>query len=287
MPKSTQSVIARSDNGNIQITFTIPFKAINKSRKRAALELGKDISIPGFRKGKAPFAKILEHVPENTLLEKTLSQILPDLFSDAIKKHKIAPAIYPKFELISAEEGKDWQVRATTCEFPEFELGNYKKAVAGATPSSAKNKKQKAKKPLTRAEKEQKVIETLLDSIKIKVPKKLIEEEVSSRLSQLLQRLEKPGLTLESYLGSIKKTVDELKREYEKQAKETVSLDLILAKIAEKEKIVVEEKHIDEAINASSADQSLAKELDTPEKRRFIQTILKKRFTLNKLVASI
>jgi hypothetical protein len=37
----------------------------------------------------------------------------------------------------------------------------------------------------------------------------LIDEEVNSRLSKLLERIEKLGLTLESYLSSIGKTAQD------------------------------------------------------------------------------
>ena len=72
--ESIESVIAKSDDGTIQITFTIPYKEIQKSREEAALELGKDIEVPGFRRGMATLEKVIEHIPQNTLLEKTLSK---------------------------------------------------------------------------------------------------------------------------------------------------------------------------------------------------------------------
>jgi len=45
----------------------------------------------------------------------------------------------------------------------------------------------------------------LLRNIKIEIPKLLIEEEVNTRLSQLLERIEKLGLDLEKYLQTIGK----------------------------------------------------------------------------------
>ena len=59
--KSAKSVIAKSDEGTIQVTFTIPFEKIKKTKNLVAQELGKGIQIPGFRKG---------HVPENVLISK-------------------------------------------------------------------------------------------------------------------------------------------------------------------------------------------------------------------------
>ena len=43
----------------------------------------------------------------------------------------------------------------------------------------------------------------------------------------------------------------------------------------------MDKKDIDAAIEAGQADKDLAKELDTPERRRFIEAILKRRKALD------
>jgi len=290
-PQKITSAIAKSDDGTIQITFAIPFPVIEEARKEAALEIGKDIEVPGFRKGKAPLDKLISHIPENTLLEKTLARIIPKVTADAINEHKIKPAIYPKFELLKAKEGSAWEIRAITCEIPEFELGDYKKTVGGGAAAKSiwvpgKDKDQTSRE-LTREEKEQRVIKILLESIKVIIPKVLIEEEVNARLSQLLARLEKLGLTLEGYLASIGKTPETLRGEYQEQARGAVTLELILTKIADGEGLKIESGQIDAAITASSADRKLAEQLDTPEKRRLVMAVLKRRAALESLVSLI
>lgn len=288
---SGESVVAKSDDGTIQITLSIPFEKIQKAREKAALELGKEIEVPGFRKGKAPIDKVISQASPQTLLEKTLLQILPELFATAVSKNKLKPAIYPKFELIKSDEGENWEVRAQTCELPEIELGEYKKSLKGALSSKKiwtpdKGSEKKDTEP-TNEEKEQQVIKTLLDTIKVKVPKIIIDEDVNQKLSQLLARLEKLGLTLESYLSSIGKNPETLREDYEKQAQEVAKLDLILARIADQEKITIKKEKVDETIKASSADENLAKNLDTPEQRRYIESVLRKRAVINHLTSLV
>ena len=285
--ESIESVIAKSDDGTIQITFTIPYEKIQKSREEAAQELGKDIEVPGFRRGMATLEKVIEHIPQNTLLEKTLSKILPKLVTDSISKYKIKPAIYPRFELVKAQDGEDWQVRAVTCEIPKIELNDYKKDISGI--NRAKSLwipgKDKEKKEPSREEKKQQILKTLLEKINLKIPKILIDEEANSRLAKLLERLEKLGLSLESYLASINKTGETLRLEYEKQASDAISVDLILSEVAQKENLSIEAKDVEAALNAAQADPKLSKELDTPERRRFIEAILRRRKALDYLTA--
>lgn len=277
-----ESVLARQDNGNLQITFTIPWEEIKKSEDKVLAETAKTIEIPGFRKGKAPAAKVKESVDKNQLLEQTLAGILPDLLQQAINEHKIKPAIYPKFQLISAKEDEDWQVRAVTCELPEITLGEYKKALKDADKTSKiwtpdKGKDAKDPEP-TQAQKEQIALDALLKSIDCKIPSLLIEEETNARLSALLERLEKLGMNLEQYLSSRSKTADGLRKEYEIQAEQTFKLDLALVKVAEENNLNPTDKEIQKVIDE-------AKDKGQPEPHKHtIEHALKKRAALDYLV---
>ena len=281
MTDKITSVIAREEDGNIQITFTIPFGLVEKEKEHAILEMAGEVEIPGFRKGKAPLDKVKEKIGENRLMEHALGHVLPKALSDSVTEHKLKPAIYPKYELISAKENEAWQVRAITCELPEVELGDYKKAIAGASKASSIVVPGKENKKETPEEKEGIVIKTLLELVKIKIPRILIEEEVQGRLSSLLARLEKLGLALEGYLNSIGKTVEVLKAEYEVQAKEAISLDLILSKVAEVENVKINEKDIEEALKVA---QSTNPDENPESRKRLLESILKRRQALGLLV---
>ncbi len=290
MPDNITSVIARESDGNIQITFTIPFSVVKKAKEETIKEFAKETEIPGFRKGMAPLTKVAEKVPESRLIEHSLSHILPKALAEAITQNKLKIAIYPKFELISDKDGENWQVRGITCELPEVTLGNYKSAVEGASRASTlwtpdKGKPDEKKEP-SRQDKEQVVIKALLENVKITIPKILIEEEADSRLSNLLERLEKLGLALESYLASIGKKPQDLRADYANQAKDAISLDLILTKIAQDQGITIDPKEIDAALNMSQMAKTDKKESpdNVEDRKRLIESILKRRAALDFLV---
>jgi FKBP-type peptidyl-prolyl cis-trans isomerase (trigger factor) len=289
---SFSSVMAKTNDGSIQITYKLPFESVKKEREKAAKKLGEKIQIKGFRKGKAPLEKVMAEIPQNDLVQETLSDVLPQLLSDVINNHKVSPATYPKFELLKAEENVDWEVRIITCEIPEIELTHYKKVISDAaksdaiwTPSSAKASEDKPDKEVTREEKEQEVIKILLETIKFDIPLFLINEEVNQKLSQLLDRLEKLGVDLESYLKSIGKTADQLRADYAKQAKDTLSLDIILTKISDKEGLRATDEEIEAAIKATASDPKLSEKLNTPEQKSYIRAILTKRKALDSLIS--
>jgi FKBP-type peptidyl-prolyl cis-trans isomerase (trigger factor) len=285
MSDKITSVVARETDGNIQITFTIPWAEIQKAEEETVAEMAKDIDIPGFRKGNAPLDKVRAKIPQSQLVEHSLGHILPKALSESITENKLKIAVYPKFELVSAKDNEAWQIRAITCELPEFELGKYKEAATGALRSDSIIVPGQEKKERTKEEKENLVLKALLDNIKITVPKILIEEEADSRLSSLLSRLEKLGLALESYLASINKKPEDLRAEYALQAKDAISIDLILNKIAEAENLKVDDKEVTSALQISQASSGSNEDSDNQEDRkRLIESILRRRKALDYLI---
>ena len=108
---------------------------------------------------------------------------------------------------------------------------------------------------------------------------------MNSKLSQLLDRIEKLGLQLESYLASVGKTPDGLRKEYEQQAKQALTLDLILNEIAKKESIKANPKAVDAALEARRADPNLKDEVPTDQEKRLIESILVRKSALDSLVS--
>jgi hypothetical protein len=60
-----------------------------------------------------------------------------------------------------------------------------------------------------------------------------------------------------------------------------------LSKIAEEEKVEIGSSQIEATIKAASSDPKLKGSLDTPEQKRIIESILKRRAALDKLVSLI
>lgn len=290
----TKSVLARQDDGTIQLTIAIPEARVAEAKKEALKHIIESLEVPGFRKGKVPEDIAQKHIEKQKLYEHALQHLLPEAYHQAVQEHSLKPIISPRFELLSTDDDKDWSVRATTCELPEINLGDYKKTISGSKsqdiwvpgkdPSSQGSSGQA--KTTSREEKEQKAIKALIDSVEIKIPRLLVEEEVSHKLSQLLDQLQKLGVTIEQYLTSTGKSVEVLREEYAKQAKDSLKLVLSLNKIADVEKITIEDKEVNEAMsvassNTSNGDQKINVD---PQQKLFIKAVLQRRKALDSLV---
>ena len=93
---------------------------------KAYLKQRKNITIPGFRKGKAPRAFIEKYYGEGVFYEDALEAIYPDAVASAIEEAKLEPVDTP-YDLEIHEMGND----GVTMKFkvtvkPEVELGEYK-----------------------------------------------------------------------------------------------------------------------------------------------------------------
>nr|WP_304149391.1 trigger factor [Mitsuokella multacida] len=117
------------ENGeNQQVTLTIEVEAaeINKAVEQACKRLANRVSIPGFRKGKAPRMIVERHVGKDAVLQEAFDIVAPKALSKAFDEQKIDPVTRPNVDIETLEEGKDLVFKATVTPRPEVKLGDYK-----------------------------------------------------------------------------------------------------------------------------------------------------------------
>jgi FKBP-type peptidyl-prolyl cis-trans isomerase (trigger factor) len=277
MDKKITSAMQREENGTIRLTITIPAMDVKKTWEEVIVEAVNNAEIQGFRKGKAPRKLVEEKLNKEKIREEVLRKLLPIAYTQAIKTQGIRPIINPKIHVEKIDDlsaGKDWQFIALTCETPEIKLGKYKENIQKVT---AKSKIAiPGKEPLPA--KFEDIVKALLDSITCQVPAILTDNETDRLLSQTLEDVKKLGLTLDQYLASTGKNPEILRSEYKNKAENDIKLEFSLLKIAEEEKITVEDKEIDEAIKASKIDE----ERKNLEKNRYLlASILRQQKTLD------
>lgn len=117
------------ENGeNQQVTLTIEVEAaeVNKAVDQACKRLANRVSIPGFRKGKAPRMIVERHVGKDAVLQEAFDIVAPKALSKAFDEQKIDPVTRPSVDIETLEEGKDLVFKATVTPRPEAKLGDYK-----------------------------------------------------------------------------------------------------------------------------------------------------------------
>lgn len=279
------SALNRSTDGTIELTITIPRNKVSEAYQKTLAQVAKGIEIKGFRKGKAPLNKVEEKIGKTKIYEEVLKTLIPEVYLEAVKEHNLKPIVNPQISVISLAEGKNWQIKAITCELPNVDLSDYKEGIRKVLASEKIWVPGKKKEEVTE-EKEsdrlRKIFQTLLNTVKVQIPELLIQDEVARMLSRLIDQTGRLGLTVEQYLSSVGKTSDQLRQEYRQQAEESIKLELILSTIADQEKIEVSDEETKRMIEASP-DEKTRKEMDTPIQRTYIRQLLRKRKVIDNL----
>ncbi len=110
-----------------ELEITIDAQKFGEAIKQAFDQQKDKINIPGFRKGKAPYAMVVKMYGEEAFFEEALNILYPDAVEEAINEAGLK-VINDKMDFdmvsISKEDGVDFKVAVTT--YPEIEIGEYK-----------------------------------------------------------------------------------------------------------------------------------------------------------------
>lgn len=245
--------IEKQPDGTIKVVITLSQDIIAKTGNIAIEELAKQANVAGFRKGKAPKDLAANQLNPDQVREEILKKLLPQAYMEAVQEHSLKPIMNPKMHIEKIEEGKDWVFNALTCEMPFVDPGDYKQNIKKVTAKSKiiiPGKEQENKKPAM-----DEIMKILLADAKATIPAVLVDQETDRLLSQLLNDIKRLGLSLDQYLGSTGRTSEDLRKEYVKRAEDDIKLEFILQKIAELEKIAVDEKEIDEAVQKAKSPE--------------------------------
>lgn len=92
--------------------------AFNKNKNK--------ISVPGFRKGKAPRKMVEKLYGAEIFYEDAANAIIPDAYAKAADESELEIVSQPKIDVVQIEAGKPFIFEATVAVKPEVELGQYK-----------------------------------------------------------------------------------------------------------------------------------------------------------------
>lgn len=113
------------------------------------------------------------------------------------------------------------------------------------------------------AQRENKVLDKVIEETKFDVPNRMIEDEVENELRNFQYRLQAQGLNYEDYKKYTGNTDDEIKETFKEPAEKRVKLGLILEKYAKENKIKATKRDYDKELD------KLAEMYKTEDKEEF------------------
>ncbi|MCW8915764.1 MAG: trigger factor [Magnetovibrio sp.] len=89
-------------------------------------ELSKTMQLPGFRKGKVPVSLLRKKYGPNVMGE-AMEKAVQEGSAKVLEDNELRPAMQPKIEIVSFDEGKDLEFSMAVDVMPEINLGDFSK----------------------------------------------------------------------------------------------------------------------------------------------------------------
>ena len=118
--------LEKLENNMAKLTVEVPAEELEKAIEKAFQKQKKNISIPGFRKGKVPRQMVEKMYGKEIFYEEAANQLLPAAYGKAYDECEEEIVSSPNITIVQLEAGKPFIFTAEVALKPEVTLGQYK-----------------------------------------------------------------------------------------------------------------------------------------------------------------
>ncbi|MEV0588519.1 trigger factor [Nonomuraea sp. NPDC050310] len=109
----------------VKLTVEVPFEELRPSLDAAYKKVAEQVRVPGFRPGKVPARIIEQRFGRAVVLEETLNDAVPKLYSQAVDEADVFPVSQPDIEVTKIEDGDQIEFTAEVDVRPNFDVPDY------------------------------------------------------------------------------------------------------------------------------------------------------------------
>lgn len=111
-------------NCHVEVVVNVDKDLWKKAQEKAFNNLAKNVSIPGFRPGKAPMHLIKGHVDQSRVFNDAVNGVLNPVYEDILKNEDIQPVARPTFDVTKLSED-ELELKVVLVARPEVNIGQY------------------------------------------------------------------------------------------------------------------------------------------------------------------
>ena len=279
----------------IELSFEISSSEFEKFIEKAVQDLGKDLEVQGFRKGKAPKEIIEKNLGKEKIFNRASEIAVEENYSQAIselKKEKgIEPISFPQIEILKLAPGNPFQFKARLPVLPEISLPDYKKIASQIKKRKievTKEEIEKLKQEKERIEKEKQrveILEKIAEKSEMETPFVLIEEEKKRMLENLKKGVSQVlQISFNDYLAKLNKTEEEMLESFIPEAKKRIKTSLVLKEIGKREKIEVSSQEVEAEVKKTFSQKSgIENELAKEQVKEYTKEVIRNEKTFQLL----
>ena len=117
--------ITKLEHSHVEVLVTVDQKTWKDAQKKAFDKQAANVTIDGFRKGKAPEHLVRAKVDQMKVLDDAINAVLPIAYREIIEQDKIYPQAQPSVD-ITKVSNEELEIKFTLVVAPEVKLGAYK-----------------------------------------------------------------------------------------------------------------------------------------------------------------
>jgi len=114
------------EKSQVALTIEVGAAEFEAAIEKAYKKMRKNISVPGFRPGKAPRKMIEKMYGAEVFCEEAINNAFPEAYEAAIKENDVRAVGYPEVEMVGECTVDGFTFKAIVPVYPEVTLGEYK-----------------------------------------------------------------------------------------------------------------------------------------------------------------
>lgn len=120
-----KSSVEKLNDTRVKLTVEVPFEELTNEVDQAYTTIAGQVTIPGFRKGKAPRKLIDARFGRGPILEQVVNDMLPSRYQAAVEENDLKVLGQPDIEITKLEDNELVEFTAEVDVRPEIELPDF------------------------------------------------------------------------------------------------------------------------------------------------------------------
>ncbi len=122
-----ETSVTELPESRVRVDVDVEAGAVAKAVDKAAARMGRELRIPGFRKGKVPGALVVQRIGRDAVLEQAVRDSLGEWYEEALLDSKLRTVGDPKLDVSDLPaEGEDLRFSIEIGVRPQATLGDYR-----------------------------------------------------------------------------------------------------------------------------------------------------------------
>ena len=116
--------VTKLEHCHTEVLVNVDKDLWKKAQDKAFNKLAANVTIAGFRKGKAPLNMVKKQIDQGRMFNEAINEVLNPVYQDILQNENIQPMARPSFEVTKLSED-ELEVKVNIVTAPEVELGKY------------------------------------------------------------------------------------------------------------------------------------------------------------------